>query len=199
MRFAELFLLAVALSMDAFAVAVCAGLTMTGPVGKRALIVGLYFGAFQAAMPLAGYLVAARFAGHILAYGHWIAFAVLCFLGGKMMAGSLRKEGQIEGREEGGKRPQEKEASLRPARMLPLALATSIDALAVGVLFAFLRVRIVPAVSFIGVTTLALSMAGVKVGSVFGARLQSKAEFAGGIILVLIGLKILLEHLGVIG
>jgi len=191
MHLLELVLLALALSMDAFAVAICAGLTMTKPLGKKALIVGLYFGGFQAAMPLVGYLVAVQFADHIVAYDHWIAFALLCFLGGKMIAGSLRKES--------AKRPEEKEASLRPARMLPLALATSIDALAVGMSFAFLRVHIVPAVSFIGMITLALSMAGVKIGSVFGAKLKSKAEFAGGAILVLIGLKILLEHLGVIG
>jgi len=189
MTFIELFFLAVGLSMDTFAVAICAGLTMTQAVLQKSLVIGLYFGAFQAAMPLIGYSIGTQFADKILAYDHWIAFALLCFLGGKMIAGSFKKGGYS-----GGERPDEKEFSPSPARMLPLALATSIDALAVGVSFAFLRVNIVPAVLFIGITTLIISMFGVKIGQIFGTRHKSKAEFVGGVILVLIGLKILLEH-----
>ena len=208
MSFIELFLLAVALSMDAFAVAVCAGLTMSKLNIKKALVIGLYFGAFQAVMPLIGYLVATMFAEKITAYDHWIAFALLSFLGGKMIVGSFKKEGCVDrecpqgtcsDREcPGGKKPNNNETSVTPAQMIPLALATSIDALAVGVSFAFLRVSIVPAISFIGVITFILSLVGVKIGNVFGLRFKSKAEIAGGIILILIGIKILLEHLGVI-
>lgn len=186
----ELFFLAVGLSMDAFAVAVCAGLTMPRVTVKKASIVGLYFGVFQAVMPWIGYKVATRLADKIIAYDHWIAFALLCFLGGKMILESFKKE-EDPGKEEASLQ----EASLKPRQMLPLALATSIDALAVGVSFAFLRVRIVPAVLFIGATTLVLSMGGVKIGNLFGTRYKSKAELAGGVILVLIGLKILLEHM----
>ena len=186
MSLIELFILAVGLSMDAFAVAICTGLTMPRATVKKALIVGLYFGIFQAGMPVIGYYVANLFADKITAYDHWIAFALLCVLGGKMIWESFKKE-ECCG--------EQQEASLGPKKMLPLAIATSIDALAVGVSFAFLRVSIVPAVSLIGATTLALSMAGVKIGNVFGQKFKSKAELAGGIILVLIGAKILLEHL----
>jgi putative Mn2+ efflux pump MntP len=186
MNLLELFILAVGLSMDAFAVAICAGLAMPKATIKNALIVGLYFGAFQAAMPLIGYFAATLFADKIIAYDHWAAFALLCFLGGRMIWGGFKKE-ECPG--------EKQEASLNPAKMLPLAVATSIDALAVGVSFAFLRVRIAPAVSLIGATTLAISMAGVKIGNVFGRRFKSMAEFAGGVILILIGTKILLEHL----
>ena len=188
MSFIELFILAVGLSMDAFAVAVCAGLTMKTLNIRKALIIALYFGVFQAVMPLIGYLVATLFADKIVAYDHWIAFALLCFLGAKMIVGSFKKEDN----------PDDSETSVSPSQMLPLALATSIDALAVGVSLAFLRVSIVPAVSFIGIVTFALSFVGVKIGNVFGKRFKSKAELAGGIILVLIGLKILLEHLEII-
>jgi len=208
MNFIELFILAVGLSMDAFAVAVCAGLTMQKATVKKSLTVGLYFGVFQAVMPLIGYMVAALFARQIISYDHWIAFGLLCFLGGKMIAESFKKEGcddracpaEMCGDRAcpGGKRPDNKEASLKPAQMFPLAVATSIDALAVGVSFAFLQVSIVPPVLFIGLTTFVISMLGVKVGNVFGTRSKSKAELAGGVILVLIGLKILLEHLNII-
>ena len=208
MNFIELFLLAVGLSMDAFAVAICTGLTMKKITVKKLLIVGLYFGVFQAAMPLIGYLAATLFADKIIAYDHWIAFVLLCILGAKMIIGSFKKEGcsdrecpveTCSDREcPGGKRPNNREASLKPMQMLPLAIATSIDALAVGASFAFLQVSIIPAVSFIGATTLLLSMLGVKIGNVFGAKFKSKAELAGGVILVLIGLKILLEHLNII-
>ena len=187
MSLLELFILAVALSMDAFAVAICIGLALPKATIKSAAIVGAYFGVFQAVIPLAGYLVASIFADKIVAYDHWIAFALLCFLGGKMIYGSLSK----------GDSPDTGN-SLSPAKMFPLAIATSIDALAVGVSLAFLRSAIVPAVIFIGCVTLALSMAAVKIGNVFGMRFKSKAELAGGIILVLIGVKIMLEHLGII-
>jgi len=180
----ELLLIAVGLSMDAFAVAVCAGLTMNRATIKKMLIVGLYFGVFQAAMPLIGYLLATRLADKITAFDHWFAFALLMVIGGRMIIGSFEEDVA-----------DSIEASLRPAKMLPLALATSIDALAVGVSFAFLKVSIIPAVLWIGVTTLILSMAGVKLGNIFGTCFKSKAELAGGIILVLMGFKILIEHL----
>jgi len=183
MSLIELFLLAVGLSMDAFAVAVCNGLGMKRFSLKKAVTVGLYFGIFQALMPLIGYLAASFFAEMIIAYDHWIAFILLAVLGGKMIVGSLRSKGCDDC-------PDEKDVSLKLSQMLPLAVATSIDALAVGVSFAFLEVEIIPAVSIIGITTLVLSIIGVKIGNVFGAKLKSKAEFAGGLILVLIGLKI---------
>ena len=187
MNFIELFLLAIGLSLDAFAVSVGIGLTGTKASFRKMLPAGLYFGVFQAVMPLAGYMAATFFVGGLAAYGYWIAFILLAVIGGKMIAGSFKKE----------ESPGNQEVSLNPAYMLPLAVATSIDALTVGISFAFLRVRIVPAVLFIGITTLVLSMIGVKIGSAFGARFKSKAELAGGVILVLIGLKILLEHLGI--
>ena len=209
MSIVELLLIAIGLSMDAFAVAVCHGLSMKKVSGKKALIVGLYFGVFQASMPVIGYLVGAQFSELVASADHWIAFVLLSLIGVKMIVESFKKEGCPD-REcpadlctdracPGGKHPETEEASLKPAKMLPLALATSIDALAVGVSFAFIQVRIASAVSLIGLTTLVLSMAGVKIGHVFGAKFKSKAELAGGAILVLMGLKILLEHTGVIG
>jgi len=208
MSFIELFLLAVGLSMDTFAVAACIGLTMSDFKISKSFIVGLYFGIFQAAMPLIGYITAKQFADKIVSYDHWIAFTLLCFLGGKMILDSFKNEGcddrkcpdEICGDRmcPSGAKPDYKEASLKLTKMLPLAVATSIDALAVGVSFAFLRVNIIPAVTFIGLTTLVLSMAGVKIGNVFGMRFKSKAELSGGIILILIGLKILLEHTNII-
>ena len=205
MGFIELFLLAVGLSMDAFAVSICLGLNIKNHAVKKSFVVGLYFGIFQAVMPLLGFEAAMLFAVKIIAYDHWIAFALLCFLGSKMIIGSFKKECKEEpeitspAAEQGIKPlPQIKETSLKPAHMLPLALATSIDALAVGISLAFLRVSIIPAVSFIGITTLVISMTGVKIGNVFGSIFKSKAELAGGVILVLIGLKILLEHLNII-
>ena len=182
----ELFLLAVGLSMDAFAVGICMGLTMKKSILKKAFIIGLYFGIFQAVMPLIGYMTAIWFADIITFFDHWIAFGLLCFLGGKMIWGSFKKE-EVD----------DKEASLTPAKMLPFALATSIDALAVGISFAFLQADIIPAVSFIGVTTFILSMIGVKTGNLFGIKFKSQSEFAGGIILALIGFKILFGHLSV--
>ena len=204
----ELLLIAIGVSMDAFAVAVCRGLSMRKADFKKALIIGLYFGIFQAAMPLLGYLVGSRFSSMINSFDHWIAFALLSFIGVRMIIGSFKKEGCpdracptgtcTDRGCPGGSRPDTEESPLTPAEMLPLALATSIDALAVGVSFALLQVNILPAVSFIGVTTLLLSMLGVKIGNVFGSKFKAKAELAGGVILVLIGLKILLEHTGII-
>lgn len=180
----ELFLTAIGLSMDAFAVAICIGFALQKIRLQQALIIGLYFGLFQAGMPLLGYLLGSQLAGGIIAFSHWIAFFLLSFIGGQMMKKSFSK---VEGIEE--------EVSLRFAYMLPLALATSIDALAAGVSFAFLQVNVALAVSFIGIVTLLLSIAAVKIGSAFGTRCKSQAQLAGGIILILIGLKILLEHI----
>lgn len=199
MNIFELFIISIGLSMDAFAVSLCLGLTMDEITVKKTLTVASYFGIFQAIMPLAGYLLATRFADKIAAFDHWIAFGLLGFIGIKMIADSFKKEGCAD-RECPAERcsdrecPVKEETSLKPAEMLPLALATSIDALAVGVSFAFLYVNIFPAIVFIGVITFTLSILGVKAGNIFGIKLKSKAELAGGIILVLMGLKILLEH-----
>jgi putative Mn2+ efflux pump MntP len=184
----ELFLVAVGLSMDAFAVSVCKGLSIPRADAKDALTVGLYFGVFQALMPLIGYFVGVQFADSIAAFDHWVAFLLLGLIGGKMIKESLSDRCPATSGN----------SSLLPRDMLPLAVATSIDALAVGVSFAFLSVRIVPAVSLIGVTTLVLSMLGVALGKGVGARFKAKAELAGGILLILMGVKILLEHLGVL-
>ena len=179
----ELFVVAVGLSMDAFAVAICIGLSMAKTNVKKALIVGLYFGVFQAVMPVIGYMVASQFAEHVTRYSHLVVFVLLSFLGMKMIWSSFKKEEYSD-----------QEAVLKPIKMIPLALATSIDAMAVGVSFAFLYVSIVPAVSLIGVVTLVISMIGVKIGNVFGVRFKSKAELAGGLILVAMGVWVLLEH-----
>ena len=181
----ELSLLAVGLSMDAFAVAICKGLSVQKATLKNCFLVGLYFGGAQALMPLLGYLLGTRFADLISNVDHWIAFALLGIIGGKMIWESRGKAEHLNN-------------SFSCKIMLPLALATSIDALAVGVTFAFLQVNIVLAVCFIGITTFLLSALGLIIGNRFGNRFQSKAELGGGIILVLMGLKILLEHLGVI-
>ncbi len=189
MSIIELILLAIGLSMDAFAVSVCTGLSLRKTTLGSMLIVGLYFGVFQAVMPLIGYFLGARFADKITSFDHLIVFVLLCVIGGKMIVESFSKE-ENESFAKG--------VSLGPAKMLPLALATSIDALAVGISFAFLSVAIVPAVTIIGVTTLLLSAAGIKIGSIFGLKFKAKAEIAGGVILILIGVKILLEHIGVL-
>lgn len=182
----ELFLVAVGLSMDAFAVSICKGLALKKAAVKDMALVGLWFGGFQALMPVIGYLLGAQFKDAISAVDHWIAFGLLVVIGGNMIREA------VSGGEE------DEDASLTAKVMLPLALATSIDALAVGVGFAFLNVNIGAAAGFIGVITFALSAAGVKTGAVFGARYKSRAEIAGGVILVLLGVKILLEHLGII-
>ncbi len=183
MSLPELFLIAVGLSMDAFAVAVCKGLSLKQMNLKTAVIVGLYFGGFQAAMPLAGYLLGTSFKDAIASFDHWIAFILLAIIGGNMIREALN--------------PEEEKCSDSVAfsEMVVLAVATSIDALAVGVTFAFLQVSILPAVSFIGIITFALSVLGVKAGNVFGSRYKSRAEAAGGLILIGIGIKILIEHL----
>jgi putative Mn2+ efflux pump MntP len=173
-------------------VAICAGLTMPKATLKKCFIVGLYFGIFQAAMPLIGYFAATLFAEKIIAYDHWIVFVLLVFLGGKMIIDSIKEEKSEKA--DGAK----EEASLKPSTMLPLAVATSIDAMAIGVSFAFLKVDIIPAVILIGVTTLVFSMLGVKIGNVFGARFKTQATIAGGVILVLMGVKILLNHYGIL-
>ena len=191
MGLAELFVLAVGLSMDAFAVSICKGLCMRKVTVKKAGIVGLYFGAFQAGMPLLGYALGVQFQDRITALDHWIAFVLLGLIGTNMIREALSKG------EEDCVCPTDEKEELGVKNMLLLAVATSIDALAVGVTFAFLKVQIIPAVSFIGIITFSLSAAGVKIGNVFGVRYKSKAELAGGIILILMGTKILLEHLGV--
>jgi putative Mn2+ efflux pump MntP len=189
MGIGELFLLAVGLSMDAFAVSICKGLAMQKIDWKKMAIVGAWFGGFQALMPTIGYWVGSLFESYITAFDHWIAFVLLAFIGGNMIKESFAKD------EDGD---EDTNASLSFKVMLLLAIATSIDALAVGVTFAFLQVNLPFAVLFIGATTFVLSAIGVKVGSVFGTRYKSKAELAGGVILVLLGVKILLEHLGIL-
>ncbi|MDR1801362.1 MAG: manganese efflux pump MntP family protein [Lachnospiraceae bacterium] len=189
MGFLELFGIAIGLSMDAFAVAVCKGLANKKKMLTTALIVGLYFGIFQAVMPLIGYFLGSRFADLIESIDHWVAFVLLAFIGGKMFYEGFRHR----------KNPTcEVNGSLGFKNMIGLAVATSIDALAVGITFAFLDVSIFPAISLIGITTFVLSALGVAVGFAFGNKFKEKAEMAGGICLILIGFKILLEHLGVI-
>ncbi len=185
MSVAEIFIIAVGLSMDAFAVAVCKGLSLYKMKPKHAVITGLYFGGFQALMPLVGYLLGKQFEDLITSIDHWIAFALLGIIGINMIRESRGCADELND-------------SLTPKTMLPLAVATSIDALAVGITFAFLKVNIVYSVSFIGVITFILSCIGVKIGSIFGAKFKSIAELVGGIILILMGTKILLEHLGII-
>lgn len=183
----ELFLIAVGLSMDAFAVSVCKGLAMTKCTFKKAAIVGLWFGGFQALMPAIGYILGAQFQEAIASIDHWIAFVLLALIGGNMIHEALDND------------EEEADASLDVKTMFLLAVATSIDALAIGITFAFLKVSIIPAVCFIGIVTFIISFAGVKIGNVFGARYKNKAEIVGGVILILLGLKILLEHLGFLG
>ncbi len=196
-----LFFIGIGLSMDAFAVSLCLGLTMSKVTVRKALTVGLYFGLFQAIMPLIGYLLGTQFADKIITYDHWIAFVLLVIIGGKMVIESFKKEGCTDrvcpASEKCPDRecPAKQEASLKPVDMLPLALATSIDALAVGISFAFLKINIFSAILSIGAITLTFSMIGVKAGNIFGVKFKSKAELAGGIILVSMGLKILIEHL----
>lgn len=186
----ELFLLGVGLSMDAFAVSVCKGLGMKKPNKKQALIIGLYFGGFQALMPFVGWLLGSQFQKYITSIDHWIAFILLGFIGGKMMIEAVREWNEEEV-------VDVMDAPIDHKNMLVLAVATSIDALTVGITFAFLGTPIVEAITIIGITTMVISIAGVVVGNFFGSRYKSKAEFIGGLILVLLGLKILLEHLGI--
>lgn len=189
MTFFELFLIGIGLSMDAFAVSICKGLSMQKIDKKYTLCIGLFFGGFQALMPLTGYLLGSQFSGYIERFDHWIAFVLLALIGFNMIKESCEEEEEEE-------KPY---AGVNFKELLILAVATSIDALAVGVSFAFLGVHIAPAVTLIGCTTFVLTLVGVWVGNLFGSRYKSRAELTGGIILILIGVKILLEHLGVLG
>lgn len=182
----ELIVLSVGLAMDAFAVSICKGLSIRKLRLSQALLVGLWFGVFQALMPLAGWLLGSTFAGFIQSIDHWVAFALLAIIGGSMLWEGLRGD-------------EEKcDPSLSFGVMLTLAVATSIDALAVGITFALMEADIALAVALIGIITFAISAVGVKIGNLFGARYKSRAEVFGGAVLILIGLKILLEHLGVL-
>ena len=169
--------------MDAFAVSICKGLSVRRLRPRHNIICGLYFGGFQALMPVLGWLLGRQFEALIKNVDHWIAFVLLALIGANMIREAVKNE------------EENLNDSFSPKTMLPLAVATSIDALAVGVTFAFLDVMIVPAVSIIGVTTFIFSAAGVKIGNVFGAKYKSKAELVGGIVLVAMGIKILIEHL----
>ena len=185
MSILELFILAVGLSMDAFAVSICKGLSL-GKINIRHMTTaGIWFGGFQALMPVIGYFLGGFFKDYITAIDHWIAFALLALIGGNMIKESFGPE-------------EEMDNSMTVATMFVLAVATSIDALAVGITFAFLDVNIAYAVVFIGMITFLFSVFGVKIGSIFGAIYKSKAEIFGGIVLILIGAKIVLEHTGIL-
>lgn len=185
MSIIELFILAVGLSMDAFAVSICKGLSLGRIKQKHMCIAGAWFGGFQALMPLIGYFLGGFFSGMITKYAHWIAFVLLVIIGVNMIKEAFGDE-------------EEMDADMNAKSMFMLAVATSIDALTVGITFAFLDVAIVPAVSFIGIITFFCSAIGVKLGSIFGSKYRSKAELAGGVILILIAVKILLDGLGVL-
>ena len=185
----ELFLIGIGLSMDAFAVAVCRGLAMPRLNWRHGAVIALFFGGFQALMPLIGWILGSQFSGYIQSVDHWVAFVLLGFIGGNMIREALGAEEED---------PCEECGALDLKQLFLMAVATSIDALAVGVTFAFLNVPIIPAVSLIGCTTFVLSLIGVVVGNYFGARYKKRAEMTGGIILILLGIKILLEHLGLL-
>ncbi len=185
MNLLELFIIAVGLSMDAFAIAICKGLSVQKVSLRHAACAGLWFGAFQGLMPLLGWLLGSRFQSAIERFDHWIAFVLLAALGVNMIREARGEEESVDG-------------SFAWRAMLPMAVATSIDALAVGVTFAFLQVRILPAIAFIGVITFLLSALGVRLGVAFGRRYQTAAQIFGGVVLILMGLKILLEHLGIL-
>ncbi len=187
MGLVEIILIAVSLAMDAFAVSICKGLSMKKMDWKKAIIIALYFGLFQGGMPLIGYLLGVGFEESIKFIDHWIAFGLLAFIGGNMIKEALSKN-----------EDDEVDDKVDFKTMIVLAIATSIDALAIGVTFAFLNVNIVLAVSLIAAITFVISCIGVKLGNVFGDKYEKKAEFTGGIVLILIGLKILLEHLGIL-
>lgn len=187
MNLISLFFLAIGLSMDACSVAICKGLATPKITLKKTCIVGLWFGGFQALMPAIGYVAGYRFQNLITSWDHWIAFILLVLIGANMIREAFCKEKEED---------ECADASLSPKQMFPMAIATSIDALAVGVTFAFLPdVPIIPAVSFIGIVTFVLSAIGMKIGNVFGAKFKSGAQITGGIILVVLGVKILIEHL----
>lgn len=191
MSYIEIFLVGVGLSMDAFAASICQGLSMKKLSVKSMLIIGLFFGGFQALMPTVGFLLGTQFESYIVSIDHWVAFVLLSFIGGKMLFDVIKGEDdELNG---------EKEYNLDIKNIAVLAVATSIDALAVGISMAFLSVDIISAASMIGITTFVISSAGVVIGHKFGTKYKDKATIAGGVILILIGVKILLEHLGIIG
>ena len=187
----ELLLIGIGLSMDAFAVAICQGLCMKKLNWRHAAVIALFFGGFQALMPLIGWVLGSQFAGYIQNIDHWVAFVLLVLIGGNMVREALSPEEE--------KVACAVESKLDYKQLFLMAVATSIDALAVGVTFAFLEVSIVPAISIIGCTTFCLSLVGVAMGNFFGTRYKKRAELSGGIILILLGAKILLEHLGILG
>ncbi len=190
MGFAELLLIAISLSMDAFAVAVCKGLNMSKINYKHGAVIALFFGAFQALMPLLGWLLGTRFDHYIVGFDHWVAFVLLGFIGGKMVYEAI----------EGGAETKDKDKDgFDLKELLILSIATSIDALAVGITFAILpNTNIWTSITTIGIATFVISFAGVIIGNRFGVKYKSKAELFGGVVLILIGLKILLEHLGIL-
>ena len=194
--FIELLLIGVGLSMDAFAVSICKGLAMRRVNKKQAFVIGLFFGGFQALMPFVGWLLGSQFEKYITSIDHWIAFVLLVVIGGHMVVEVLR--GEDEEDEVCLCAAEAAEEHLDIKELFLLAIATSIDALAVGVTFAFLQVNIVPAIIIIGSVTFVISAAGVFIGNIFGSKYKSRAELAGGIILILLGIKILLEHLGIV-
>ena len=191
LMFIELFLLGIGLAMDAFAVSVCKGLGMRRLNKKQTLIIGLYFGGFQALMPFVGWLLGSQFEKYITSIDHWIAFILLGIIGGKMIVESVKPDKEDD-------EVKEMDAPLDLKEMFVLAVATSIDALAVGITFAFLDYPIVEAITIIGISTFFISIGGVYVGNFFGNKYEKKAEFAGGLILVLLGVRILLTHLGIL-
>lgn len=190
MGFVELFLIGVGLSMDAFAVSICKGLGMSRLNMRQAAVISLFFGGFQALMPLIGWALGSQLTDFITPIDHWIAFGLLAFVGGKMLWDAFYEDDEDEG--------VQTDEKLDLKELLMLAIATSIDALAVGITFAFLQVAIVPSIAIIGLTTFVISFAGVAVGHFFGARFEKPATIVGGVVLILIGVKILLEHLGIL-
>ena len=188
--FVELFLIGVGLSMDAFVVSICKGLGMSRLNMRQAAVISLFFGGFQAFMPLIGWALGSQLTDFITPIDHWIAFGLLAFVGGKMLWDAFHEDDEDEG--------VQTDEKLDLKELLMLAIATSIDALAVGITFAFLQVAIVPSITIIGLTTFVISFAGIAVGLFFGARFEKPATIVGGVVLILIGVKILLEHLGVI-
>ena len=187
MSLLELLIIAIGLSMDAFAVSIGKGLSITKIKLSHALKVGLWFGGFQALMPLIGYLLGSTFADIVSAYDHWVAFVLLALIGGNMIKEAFEKDDECDCN-------KKEKNCFGFVTMLTLAVATSIDALAIGVTFAFFKVAIIPAIITIGITTFLFSVAGLKIGHIFGCKYKSHAELFGGVILILIGLKILLEH-----
>jgi len=184
MSLAEIILIAIGLSIDAFAVSIMFGLTIKKPKIQEFLMPGIYFGFFQALMPLIGYFTGTYFTQKIKNLDHWVAFVLLGFIGGKMIKESFSiNDNKL------------KENLLRFTAMLLLAIATSIDALAVGITFAFFEINILKAIIITGLITFCISVGGVKIGNIFGVKFKSKTEFIGGVTLVVIGFKILIEHL----